>query len=270
MQNIPKRLIQTARNRNLSKFELASRKNLLLHHPEWEYVFFDDLEITSFISSEFPEYKNTFDNFERPIQKIDFFRYLAIYKLGGFYFDLDVLLCESIDNLLAKKCVFPFEELTLNKYLRKTHHLDWEIGNYAFGAEPSASFLAEVIENCVRSQKDSKWIAPMMAHIPLPFRAEFRVLNTTGPGMLTRTLAEKNRCATDITILFPDDVCAEQNWHQFGQYGVHMMAATWRNKGNFLTRKLALLWESKLRKKQLAESKKMGPTREIPRKTFTA
>ena len=70
-----------------------------------------------------------------------------------------------------------------------------------------------------------------MQGIPRLFRSEFQVLNTTGPGLVSRTLAENPELAKDITVLFPDDVCDERTWHQFGDFGVHAMEGSWRLQG---------------------------------------
>src|SRR5439155_988054 len=80
-------------------------------------------------------------------------------------------------------------------------HIDWEIGNYAFGAAPGHPFLRAIIENCVRAQEDPAWVEPMMAGIPRPFRSGFDVLNTTGPGLVTRTLAENPQLARTVNVL---------------------------------------------------------------------
>ncbi len=260
---IPRRIIQTARSRNLAPLARAAATNLQLLHPDWEYLFFDDADIQRFITREFPEYEDTFASFPRNIQRIDFFRYLAVWRLGGFYFDLDVFLSQNLEKLLAESCVFPFEELTLNQFLREEKGIDWEIGNYAFGAVPNHPFLQAAIENCVRAQNDPAWVAPMMRHIPTPFRAEFNVLNTTGPGLITRTLAENSALAGTVTVLFPENVCDEQSWHQFGEFGVHAMEGSWRDRGSFLQRKLALLWEGRARKRLLIDSQRLGPTRQL-------
>jgi hypothetical protein len=262
--NIPQRIIQTAKNRELPLLARAAATNLKLLHPDWDYLFFDDEDIRRFIAQEFPQYQPVFDAFPCPIQRIDFFRYLAVFRLGGFYFDLDVFLSESVAGLLNHACVFPFEELTLSRFLRRQYGMDWEIGNYAFGAAPEHPFLATVIENCVRSQKDPAWLQPMMAGIPRLFRSEFYVLNTTGPGLVTRTLVENPDSARNVTVLFPADVCDAGTSHQFGHYGVHLMEASWRGRGSFLWCKLALAWEMRTRRRMLAESRTLGPTRIWP------
>src|SRR5262245_11625288 len=69
---IPKRIIQTGKT-SPAHLSLASRAgvvNATLLHPDYEYVFFDDVAITDFIKYEFPEYVSTFGRFQFPIQRI--------------------------------------------------------------------------------------------------------------------------------------------------------------------------------------------------------
>ena len=261
---IPKKIIQTGKTSRLTLREQAAVKTLACLNPDFEHLSFCDEDVIAFIDREYPEYRAVFDNFKFNIQRFDFFRYLAIYRLGGFYFDLDVFLARSLHDLTESGCVFPFEELTINRYLRETHHLDWEIGNYAFGAAPGHPFLGAIIENCVQGQKDPDWVKPMMKGIPSFCQPGFQVLNSTGPGMITRTLVENPQLARKVRVLFPDDVCDARSWHTFGNYGVHLMAASWRGRESYLRRKLSLLWESRRRRLALAESRKQGGRRVHP------
>jgi inositol phosphorylceramide mannosyltransferase catalytic subunit len=261
---IPRRLIQTAKHRDLPPLARAVAVNLRLLHPDWEYRFFDDDEVEHFVRTEFPQYHDVFMSFPYRIQRFDFFRYLAVLRHGGFYFDLDVLLAESVSDLCGRGCVFPFEELTLNRHLRRQHGIDWEIGNYAFGAAPGHPFVAAIVENCVRAQKDPAWAAVMLSGIPAPFRSRFHVLNTTGPGLITRTLAEEPEAARGVTVLYPENVCDSREWHRFGRYGIHLMEASWRDRGSFLMRKAALFWERRMRRRLLAESEARGRRRTFP------
>jgi inositol phosphorylceramide mannosyltransferase catalytic subunit len=258
---IPARLIQTGKTRNLPLLAQAAVTNLKSLNPHFEYLFFDDAQVSNFIQKEFPQYREIFENFPFRIQKYDFFRYLAVFRLGGFYFDTDVFFARDLSELLAFNCVFPFEELTISSYLRQRYGMDWEIGNYGFGAAAGDPFLAAIIENCVRSQRDTGWVTPTMQGIPRLFRSEFQVLNTTGPGMVSRTLAENPEIAKSVTILFPEDVCDERSWHKFGTFGVHVMQGSWRSKKNPVVRRLAHSWELWKRRKGLAESRKLGRDR---------
>lgn len=257
--HIPRRIIQTAKHRTLTLKQRAFTANVKLLNPDFEWCFFDDADIDQFIRQEFPQYRAIFERYGSNIQRLDFFRYLAIYRLGGFYFDLDVLLANRLDGLLSLGCVFPFEGLTLSRLLRQ-RGMDWEIGNYAFGAAPEHPFLGAVIENCVRAQRSPAWVRPMMKGVPLLSRAEYSVLYTTGPGLVSRTFAENAALASTVTVLFPDDVCDASNWNRFGDYGVHLMEGSWRPAG-YLRRRLTQRLEAAALKRVTEISRRLGPTR---------
>jgi hypothetical protein len=235
--------------------------NLRLLNPDYEYLFFDDAQVEAFIDREFPQYRAVIDSFQFRIQRYDFFRYLAVYRHGGFYFDLDVLLASDLSRLLDSGCVFPFEGLTFSRFLRDHHKMDWQIGNYAFGAAPGHPFLEAVIENCVKAQRDRDWVKPLMRGAPRLSRTDFFILNTTGPGMLSRTLAENPELPEAVTVLFPDDVCDTGNWNRFGDLGVHFMEGTWRPQTGVLRRRLGLYLEVRQMRKLLKQSGRLGKTR---------
>jgi hypothetical protein len=258
---IPRRLIQTGKSRDLSLREQAAVAGLRSLNPEFEYVFFDDADVDAFVAEESRRHAEAVVRFPSRIQKIDFFRYLAVYKLGGFYFDLDVFLARSLLPLVDRACVFPFEELTLNQYLRRRHSMDWEIGNYAFGAAEGHPFLKAVIQNCIRALNDPSWMQEMMSGIPRVFQVDYQVLNTTGPGLLSRTFAENPQLQGAVTVLFPEDVCDERGWHQFGEFGVHLQEGSWRSSGSYVRRRLANLWELSARRRGIAKSRQCGASR---------
>jgi hypothetical protein len=259
---IPQRIVQTGKSRDLPLLQRAAAMNVRLLHPEFEYHFYDDQQVAEFLAAEPTEHAETFATLPCPIQKIDFFRYLVIYRHGGFYLDLDVLLATKLDPLLATGCVFSFEDLNICRYLRDELGFDWALGNYAFGAAPGHPFLKAIIANCVRAQRDPAWVKPMLRGIPRWFQPEFRILSTTGPLLVSRTLAENPALAETLTILFPDDVCAPRNRHRFGDYGVHLMQASWRTRYGRLRRILAGLWEA--RAHQQCERQNRQPDRRRP------
>ena len=253
---IPKRIIQTSKSLDLPLLEKAAVANVKLLNPDFEYMFFDDRQVEEFIDKEFPEYRSVFHSFPVPIQRYDFFRYLAVYRYGGFYFDMDVFLASSLSELLDFSCVFPFESLTFNTCLREEYNMDWELGNYAFGAAAGHPFLRAVIDNCVRAQKDLVWAGAMARSLPRISRKEYCVLYTTGPWILSRTLAEFSDAGNQIKVLFPEDVCDPRYWNRFGQFGVHLMAGSWRERKGRLKRHLQGYWERLLLKSMLKGSRK--------------
>src|SRR6266545_2785676 len=149
---IPKLIIQTGPP-TLPLLLQAAIVNVKLLHPDFEHRFYDDAMIDAFLAAHFPEYRAEYRSFPFRIQRYDFFRYLAIYQFGGFYLDVDMFLAQNISPLLVSKCIFPFEELAARRYFWKQFQMDWQVGNYAFGAEPGHPFLAAVIENCLRARR---------------------------------------------------------------------------------------------------------------------
>ena len=86
---IPKRIIQTGKHAQQPLRSRAVMSNMKLLNPGYEYLFFDNLQQREFVALEFPHYVEIFDSFRFVIQRCDFFRYLAVYRYGGFYFDAD-------------------------------------------------------------------------------------------------------------------------------------------------------------------------------------
>jgi hypothetical protein len=263
---IPRRIVQIysappGKPKDLPLYSQASAVNLRLLNPDYEYRLFLKEDIEAFMASEFPQFQQVLASFPHPIQRFDFFRYLAIFRLGGFYFDLDIFLVRNLDPLLRCSCVFSFEELTISDFLRNQHNMDWEIANYGFAAEPGSPFIAAIIENCVRAQRDPNWAEQAMDGIPRWFRSPFIVPYTTGPGMVSRTLAESPKLSSHVTVLFPPDVCDQSYWQRFGDFGTHAMQGSWRRRDGFIRAKLRRLWEVKKRAAQLKTSRQLGPKR---------
>jgi inositol phosphorylceramide mannosyltransferase catalytic subunit len=263
IEKIPRRIIQTEKSKDMPLLAKAATANLRLLNPDFEYSFFDDARVEEFIGAEFPQYRPVFDSFPVRIQRYDFFRYLAVYRLGGFYFDTDVLLASGLEDLLEFGCVFPFENLSINSFLCREYGMDWEIGNYAFGATAGHPFLDAIIKNCVRAQHDPGWVEAMMKSIPRMFRDEYFVLATTGPGLVSRTLAEYPGACDQVKVLFPEDVCDRNSWYRFGAYGVHLHVGTWRKREGLVRRVLHRRWQSTTRETLLKESLKRGGKRSL-------
>jgi hypothetical protein len=261
---IPKRILQVwGGGRPLPLLGKAVAANIRLMNPDFEYVQFDDSAMNAFVSQYYPQYEAFFQSLELAIQRYDFFRYLAVYQLGGFYFDFDVLLAERLDQLLAEGCVFPFERLTWTDYLRAQHSMDWEVGNYAFGAVSGHPFLASVIKNCVRARTDKRWSELITKSIPRLLREELLVIYSTGPGMVSRTLAEYSDVANPVRVLFPPDVCDRGYWNRFGNYGIHLGNGSWRVSQSVLRRRLVGFLGRRNEERAIKLAKRLGQTRPL-------
>jgi hypothetical protein len=246
---IPKRIIQTDRNRQLRLLYQASVANMRLLNPDFEHCFFDNEEVVAFVAKEFPEYVEVFNSFPHPIQRYDFFRYLAVYRLGGFYFDLDVFLTRGLAPLLGHEAVFSYEDLTFNSNLSLKHGMYFEIGNFGFGCRAGHPFLKAVIENCVKGRRDPDWERRFIGGVPWLIRSQFFIPGSTGPGLVTRTLAEHPEMRPSVELLVPTELCEGARWRYFGDYGVHVSAGTWRRQDSGLRRFLARQLMKRLRRR---------------------
>jgi hypothetical protein len=258
---IPKRIIQTGKDAEQPLRSRAVMSNMKLLNPDYEYLFFDDTQVEEFIEREFPHYVEVFRSFQYPIQRYDLFRYLAVFRYGGFYFDLDVLLACGLSNLLEHGCVFPFEALTLSHFIRRSLKMDWQIGNYAFGAAAGHPFLEALIKGCVRGHRDPGWVKPLMPGSPPLIRDEYFILNSTGPGMVTRTFAESPELAKTVRVLFPEDVCDIRNWNRFGDYGVHLAESSWRPRRSFVRSRISGYCWRWIQHRRVKESLRLGKSR---------
>ena len=261
---IPQRIIQIwGGGAVLPLLAKCAVANVRLLNPGYEYLLFDDDRMEQFVRDKFSEYRDVFHSFRYPVQRYDFFRYLAVYELGGFYFDTDVFLGSGLDELVHDRCVFPFEALTTSVFLRRQLGMDWEVGNYAFGAAAGHPFIHAIIENCIRAQKDSDWAQAMLRPVPGMFRDDYFVLCTTGPWLVSRTLGEFAGAGENVKILFPEDVCDRSSWARFGEFGVHLMRVGWHEPRWTLRRRLTMAWQAWLMRRMLRESSRLGKTRSL-------
>ena len=117
---IPMILIQTWKTKTIPEKYKKDVASVQKYNKNYTFLFFDDKDILTFIQNTYPNYYSTYQKLPILIQKIDFFRYLAVYHYGGFYFDLDMKGLYPLDELLSYECVFPVDQqITLNKCEKK-------------------------------------------------------------------------------------------------------------------------------------------------------
>ena len=196
-------------------------------HPRsagWRYLFFDDKQVAEFVRTKFPELWATFVAFPYNIQRVDFFRLLAVSHYGGFYLDLDMDLSKPLEALRNRSAIFPFE-------LASGENMEGQqVGQYAFGALPGHPFLRAVIDNIVTPRFDTRGMT-----------IDKHILYTTGPVVVTQTLRdcqlggrrENLRLFNSVDVLRPQRGGADDDkdkWFRFGDYGQHRMASSWHKQ----------------------------------------
>jgi hypothetical protein len=101
---IPKIIHQTYRDHDaLPEIYALCERQITALHPEYEYKFWTDDDMYTFMRSEFPTYWSKFAALPRVIMQIDMFRYFLMYKYGGVYADLDYYVLRPLDGLLVDK-----------------------------------------------------------------------------------------------------------------------------------------------------------------------
>lgn len=87
---IPPVIYQTFKTADLPFITRWHVRRFLRNNPEYDYQFFDDQRILSFLSEAFPrEVVDAYQRLQIGAAKADFFRYAILYKNGGIYLDID-------------------------------------------------------------------------------------------------------------------------------------------------------------------------------------
>jgi len=227
---IPKRIIQlwvdktpVKRLPNAPKYPdkfLPYTQSIREMNPDYEYMFFDGPGVESFLKTEYPDYYDTYKRLPAFIQKLDFFRYVALYHYGGFYMDLDVHAFKPLDDSVRNhKSVFPVDEYIVSEtqHLRRyrrfhANGIDFLFGQYAFGCVPKNGFVKKLVDT----------IHTNISHYERLLQpGEQYVYSTTGPDFVTDEYAEYAE-KEDIFVL-------DNGKRQFfGNYAQHDYAGTWK------------------------------------------
>ena len=219
---IPKIIIQTWKTNTIPKKYEKDIESVKKYNSDYKFMFFTDDDIETFLKNYYPDYYLTYLKFPIKIQKIDFFRYVAIYHYGGFYFDLDMTGLYPLDDLLDYDCVFPVDtniakgkcyKQRYTKYCNQGMNI--LLGQYAFGAKPKNNFIKTLIDTIHQNINTYIDDYPEYGHT-LQY-----VYSSTGPDFVTDVYINYNN-KSDIHIL-------EYDAHQyFGKYAKHNYYGTWK------------------------------------------
>ena len=109
----------------------------------WEYRFYTDSTARQYIQDNFPlRFVTVFDALVPGAYKADFFRYLVLYKDGGIYVDVDVMLNANLDSFITPDLAF-FAPIDAVGSYADEHFCVW---NGLLGSAPAHPILTSVIE----------------------------------------------------------------------------------------------------------------------------
>lgn len=224
-EQIPKIIIQTWKDNNIPnkyKNDINSIKN---YNKDYKFLFFNDNDIDKFIKDNYPKYYISYNKLPVIIQKIDFFRYIAIYHYGGFYFDLDITGFKSFNDLLDYDCILPIDThitYLMCKYRRRykkycNDNMKILLGQYAFGAKKNNKFIKLLIDT-IHNNID---LYINIYNVYYKNNKLQYVYSTTGPDFVTNIYMNYND-KDNIHILY------NKKNQYFGDYAKHNHYGTWK------------------------------------------
>ena len=237
IETIPRIIIQVwvQKDRRLSGDNILVPQNQLHYmenfrklNPSFQHLFFNGDDIDQFFKSNYPEYYNTYKKLPFFIQTLDFFRYLAIYHYGGFYFDMDVEPHKPLDDeILNHSAVFPVDEYA-NKMDCQNPRMksycsvgqNFLLGQYAFGTTAKHPFMKLMVDKIQQNLDDYIKVANQINKHD-PNLVHYFVYKTTGPDFVTDCYVQYQN-KEQLHIL------SNGKRQVFGDYASHKYVGAWK------------------------------------------
>jgi len=167
---IPKIIHQTAPadKTKWHKIWIMCQYTWKLCFPDWEYKFWSDEDLDTFIKTEYNWFYDTYIKYPNQIFRVDAARYFILYHYGGLYADMDYECFINFEHLLHKTKVSIAESNYYDKKYKSNY--EYEIYQNALMASPiKHDFWTKVFKNLIKYSNDKE------------------VLNATGPQIIIRT-----------------------------------------------------------------------------------
>lgn len=100
---IPKNIFQSWCNKELHPEIKKVQESILKSNPEYKYFLYDDEEIDKFVNDNYPgEISECYNKLNIIVAKVDFWRYLVLYKYGGVYLDMDSSIVKPLKSFISE------------------------------------------------------------------------------------------------------------------------------------------------------------------------
>ena len=176
--NIPRNIIQTAKNRHAIEKLAQSFIKLNSNHS---YLFFNDTQAEAFVRQHMPsDIIHAYETMPVPVLKADYFRYISTYILGGVYSDGDTECLRPIDEWTDNYTNVSFiVAIEAESPLWKTNYArPLQLCQWTFASAPKHPMLKRMIDNVAK--QTTKFIRS-------PYNMS-TVMDWTGPGVWTDTI----------------------------------------------------------------------------------
>lgn len=143
-------------------------------HPNWQYEFWDNTRMNSFIQEYYPQYWEKYNQFPYNVQRWDSVRYLILDTIGGLYVDFDSECLKPHDDLfINKECCFSMEPI---EHAREIYAREYYFNNALMASTPNHPFMKKIIENVFSNIRESNFANSKQKGV--------EVQATTGPSTL--------------------------------------------------------------------------------------
>lgn len=248
--NIPKIIHQIAPSNKALWHPLwfKCQESWLKHFKDFEYRLWNDQdEIDNFVLTNYPQFKNLYNNFPVQIMKIDFARFCILHYYGGIYGDMDYFVYHNFYDHL-KNDVGLIENLT-EEYTTAIAE------NCLMYSTPNNKFIWQCIIYCkicfiqfknqFKKTNDSNWRTIDNSYI---------VNNTTGSGMIS-ALYQQLKNVLDIHLLPTKIFNNRPASYDPSFIGKHLHSSIWGNefkeciKNKILIKNTGSMWLTNLENK---------------------
>jgi mannosyltransferase OCH1-like enzyme len=235
VEPIPKIIIQIWIQKDGGKLQIPGDQIEYMNkmrqlNPGFQHLFFNNDDVQKFFESNYPEYYDTYKKLPAFIQKLDFFRYLAVYHYGGFYFDMDVDPIKPLDaDITNHHAVFPIDEYGDDRSCSNSRMMatckkgrPFLLGQYAFGTTAKHPFLKYVVDK-IRNNVDTYIDVAKQIENAKKEHAHYFVFKTTGPDFITDCYNRYNKTEQFF-------ILSNGKRQVFGDYATHNYKPhVWRN-----------------------------------------
>jgi len=163
----PKIIHQTYKDIHIPEDWKISQTMWKKMHPDYQYMFWTDLDIRNYIKINYPEFLELHDSYKYNIQRADMIRYFILYDFGGIYSDLDIYPIENIESHLTDD-LSDADVLVVNS---------GNVNSYLTNSFMISKIKAPIWKFVHEKLKEKKPIFAIGKH--------FSIMYTTGPIMLT-------------------------------------------------------------------------------------
>lgn len=174
------------------------RLNEFCKLKNFKLMFWEDKDFVPFVKKHYSEHITLFNSYKYHIQRVDVFRYFLLHHYGGIYMDLDLCIHDH-ETFHALYLLYKnVASVVIGE--SKTHGLFacLNVGictNSFMMSVPKAKFWNNCVFNIMYNPLDSIW-KKMAKNIKHPY-----IINSTGPGLITRAYKYYRRNATEKPIM---------------------------------------------------------------------